>query len=67
MDNRVETTRQQKCIHHWIIETASSPMSWGKCKHCGKIAEFQNTYISEFVTHDNSFIKQLASVTEESQ
>ena len=67
MEERVEANKQQECVHHWIIETACSPMSWGKCKHCGRIAEFHNTHTNEFVTHDKLPVKQLASMTEESQ
>lgn len=30
------------CRHHWIIETADGPTSWGKCQVCHERKEFKN-------------------------
>ena len=35
VENNGRVTKQQECTHHWIIETACSSMSYGKCKRCG--------------------------------
>jgi hypothetical protein len=43
MKNTVEVTKQQKCIHHWIIDSPHGQFSYGKCKRCGTVAEFSNT------------------------
>ena len=65
MQNRVEVTKQQECIHHWIIEPPSSTMSYGKCKRCGKVSEFNNSHNrNDFITHDKVPVKQPTSVIE---
>jgi hypothetical protein len=33
-----------ECIHHWIIDTPSGPLSNGVCKHCGEAREFRNGF-----------------------
>ncbi len=35
------TTTQ--CAHHWIIETATGPVSKGACQLCGEEREFNNS------------------------
>ena len=30
------------CVHYWIIEEATSPISIGICRHCGATREFYN-------------------------
>lgn len=30
------------CIHYWMIETASSPISKGICQKCGAVGKFPN-------------------------
>ena len=32
-----------QCAHHWIIETADSPVSKGECQLCGEEREFSNS------------------------
>jgi len=49
MKNKAGVTKQQKCIHHWIIDSPNDHMSYGKCKRCGAVAEFSNTFIRDFV------------------
>ena len=34
--------RQPDCRHHWVVEQANGPTSWGKCKLCGSRREFFN-------------------------
>ncbi|NQW21862.1 MAG: hypothetical protein HQ475_00290 [SAR202 cluster bacterium] len=31
------------CQHHWVIETANGPISWGECQVCHEVKEFQNS------------------------
>jgi hypothetical protein len=31
------------CRHWWLLETASGPISVGRCKHCGETKEFRNS------------------------
>jgi hypothetical protein len=31
------------CRHHWVIETANGPVSWGVCQICHEGKEFQNS------------------------
>jgi len=42
-------TKQQNCIHHWIIDTPDGQTSYGKCRICGAVTEFSNVWISGFV------------------
>lgn len=49
MNNKVEVNKQQNCIHHWVIDPPGDHMSNGKCKRCGKVTEFYNTYTNDFV------------------
>ncbi len=49
MKNKAGVTKQQKCIHHWIIDSPHDHMSYGKCKRCGAVAEFSNTLLTDFV------------------
>jgi hypothetical protein len=51
MQNKVEVTEQQNCIHHWIIDSPNDDTSYGKCKRCGTVAEFSNTFSIDFVNH----------------
>ena len=45
-------TRQQGCVHHWIIDSPHGHMSFGKCRFCGKVTEFSNTLSDAFVRKD---------------
>ena len=31
------------CKHHWVIEAANGPVSWGECQICHEGREFQNS------------------------
>ena len=37
-----QTATLQRCCHHWVIETATSPIGIGVCLFCGEKREFQN-------------------------
>lgn len=39
LDEEVKST----CQHHWVIETANGPISWGECQVCHEVKEFQNS------------------------
>jgi len=41
-----------QCIHHWLIEPPTSPVSKGVCKKCGEEREFHNDYTPD--THWDS-------------
>jgi hypothetical protein len=32
----------EKCVHYWIIEPPHGPISKGRCRYCGAVAEFFN-------------------------
>jgi hypothetical protein len=34
---------QVGCRHHWIIDNAHGPTSWGTCKRCAARREFRNS------------------------
>jgi hypothetical protein len=31
------------CAHHWVIEAANGPISWGECQICHEGKEFKNS------------------------
>jgi hypothetical protein len=35
-------TEKKACVHHWIIQPATSPTSVGRCKLCGEERIFLN-------------------------
>ncbi len=37
-----ESTVKEQCRHHWVIESASGPISRGVCRLCGTVKEFSN-------------------------
>jgi hypothetical protein len=39
-------TKQHECIHYWMIDSPDGHMSYGKCRLCGVVAEFSNTWVS---------------------
>jgi len=41
-----EEITQPACMHHWVIELATGPISLGVCRNCQETREFQN-YIDE--------------------
>ena len=34
---------EAECKHHWGIEAANGPVSWGECQICHENKEFQNS------------------------
>ncbi|HAA95603.1 MAG: hypothetical protein FI717_06235 [SAR202 cluster bacterium] len=38
-----EEEAKPTCLHHWVIETANGPVSWGVCQNCHEGKEFQNS------------------------
>ena len=45
MPTQIESnTKQKQCVHHWIIDSAMGPTSFGRCKLCGVIAKFHNDW-----------------------
>ena len=34
---------QPECQHHWVIDTANGPTSWGICRRCAAKREFRNS------------------------
>ena len=39
----VEEKTGPTCQHHWVIETANGPVSWGVCQVCHEGKEFKNS------------------------
>ncbi len=39
----VEEQTEPTCRHHWVIETANGPISWGECQICHEGKEFHNS------------------------
>ena len=37
-----EVPSVQTCRHHWIIQSATGPVSEGVCQVCGEVREFSN-------------------------
>ena len=31
------------CRHHWIIEPANGRISWGECRNCNEVRQFENS------------------------
>ncbi len=38
-----EESTEPTCKHHWVIEAANGPVSWGECQICHEGKEFQNS------------------------
>ncbi len=39
----VEKKTGPVCAHHWVIEPANGPISWGVCQICHEGKEFKNS------------------------
>lgn len=39
---RSEEQRTVECVHYWIIDVPSGPISGGKCRICGEVKQFSN-------------------------
>ena len=39
----VEEKTEPACQHHWVIEPANGPISWGECQICHEGKEFKNS------------------------
>jgi len=37
--------KANECTHHWQIEIARGHWSNGKCKNCGAVREFENSFL----------------------
>ncbi len=38
----IENQENLECVHYWIIDVPSGPVSTGKCRLCGESKEFRN-------------------------
>ena len=38
-----EASPEATCKHHWVIEAANGPISWGECQVCHEGKEFKNS------------------------
>jgi len=34
---------ENECQHHWVIDSACGPTSWGFCRRCAATREFANS------------------------
>ncbi len=39
----LEEQTKPTCRHHWVIEPANGPVSWGVCQVCHEGKEFKNS------------------------
>jgi hypothetical protein len=39
----VEEKAEPTCRHHWVIESAQGPISWGECQICHEGKQFTNS------------------------
>ncbi len=39
----LEEQTEPTCQHHWVIEPANGPISWGVCQVCDEGQEFKNS------------------------
>ena len=43
VEEMVEEKTELTCRHHWVIESAQGPISWGECQICHEGKEFKNS------------------------
>ncbi len=43
IEETVEEKTEPTCRHHWFIEPANGPISWGECQICHEGKEFKNS------------------------
>ena len=43
VEEMVEEKTEPTCRHHWVIESAQGPISWGECQICHEGKEFKNS------------------------
>ena len=43
VEEMVEEKTEPTCRHHWVIESARGPISWGECQICHEGKEFKNS------------------------
>ena len=43
VEESVEEKTESTCRHHWVIELANGPVSWGVCQICHEVKEFKNS------------------------
>jgi hypothetical protein len=43
VEEMVEEKTESTCRHHWVIESAQGPISWGECQICHEGKEFKNS------------------------
>ena len=49
--NTPQATTPTGHVHHWLIEEANGPLSYGQCKTCGGQKEFRNWLLeTDFTT-----------------
>jgi hypothetical protein len=48
--------KKATCIHHWLIEPATGPVSRGVCKFCGEQKDFFNI-LDEFQTNEEISVR----------
>lgn len=39
----IEEQQTVECVHYWIIDVPSGPVSGGKCRLCGESKDFRNS------------------------
>ena len=49
------------CVHHWVIDAPSGPVSLGSCKLCGERREFRNYVDNTPYWEDDVSLDQVSS------
>jgi|GEM_PF-2117929 hypothetical protein len=44
----IDEQEDNGCVHYWLIDVPSGPVSDGKCRVCGQKKEFRNSLESGF-------------------
>ena len=50
-----------ECVHYWVIDVPSGPVSGGKCRLCGEIREFRNYLETASSWDDDRTISQASA------
>jgi hypothetical protein len=57
----MESQESSECVHYWIIDVPSGPVSGGKCRLCGNNKEFRNYLEARSVWDDDRTSSQAST------
>ena len=61
---QLETQVKRECGHYWLIESPSGPISKGKCKLCGAVKEFSNSWTDYTISGKGNGVLFLPELTD---